>query len=207
MIDKIKFYYEEGSNSSNRVKWCLDYKNIEYELINTSNIDIEEYKKINPFIRIPGMLFNNTPLSESVAMIELIEESFPEPSLFPDSKIAKAKVREVCEIINATIHPVQNSKVPLFFIPSLNKNEIQTYRVSWIKQNLEKLLPLLFLESKFAVGKCFTIADIFLICIYYKGLEMGLNKDYFKSLNNHLENCLSIPLIKSSCPINKLKIE
>ena len=204
MTDKIKFYYEEGLNSSNRVKWCLDYKNIEYELINTNDIDIEEYKKINPFVRIPGMLFNNTPLSESVAMIELIEETFPNPSLFPDSKIARAKVREVCEIINATIHPVQNSKVPVFFIPSLNKQEITFYRINWIKQNLEKLLPILFLNSKFAIGNSFTAADIFLICIYFKALELGMEKDLFSLLNEHIEHCLSFPEIKKSCPIEVL---
>lgn len=201
---QIKLYYEEGSNSSNRVKWSLDYKKIDYKLINASNIDIEAYKKINPFVRIPGMLVNNIPLSESVAMIELIEEFYPNPELFPKDIITRAKVREICEIVNATIHPVQNSKVPLFFIPSLSKSEVQAYRIKWIKQNLEKLLPMLFLKTQFAVEDCFTIADIFVICIYHKGLEMGIDNNHFQTLNNHIEYCLSFPEIKSSCPIKQL---
>lgn len=202
---EIKLFYEKSSNSSNRVKWALDYKNINYQLCNIDTININDYKKINPMLRIPGMLINNIPLSESMAMVEMIEELFPFNSLFPENIILRAKVREVCEIVNSTIHPIQNSKVPLFFIPSLNKDEVKVYRIKWIRNNIDKLMSLLFLKSDFCVGESFTLADIFVMCIYYKALEMGLENNIFPLLNKHIEYCLSFNQIKMSCPIDELK--
>ncbi|MBC7472797.1 MAG: glutathione S-transferase N-terminal domain-containing protein [Candidatus Sericytochromatia bacterium] len=198
---KIKFFYQEGSNCSNRVKWVLDYKKIDYKIIDSSKISTEEYKKVNHLLRIPGMLIDNKPLSESMVMCEFLESSFSENPLLPNENFAKAKVREICEIVNATIHPVQNPKIALFFVPELNDQEIKFYRVKWIRENLEKLLPILFLESNFACGTAFTLADIFVICIYGKGLAMGLDTHTFPKLNSHLNHCFTSENIKDSCPL------
>ena len=141
---KIEYYDRKGSNCSNRVKWVLNYKNIPYEVFDADNINIEEYQKINPFLRVPSMLVDGRPLTESMVMVEFLEDICPEFPLLPEDYFERAKVREVCEIINATIHPVQNSKVPLFFHPQLSNEEVTTYREKWIRQNLQKLLPLLF---------------------------------------------------------------
>lgn len=200
-MNKIKLYYAKGSNSSNRIKWVLDYKKIKYELVYLDGLIEDDYRKINPFCRVPSLEFNEKPLSESVAMVELIEEVYPEPKLLNGDPFSKAKVREVCEIINATIHPVQNSKVPLFFLPNLTKEEVTNFRIKWLEKNLILLEPLLFNDSLFAVGKEFSLADIFLICIYCKGLELGLVNNKLEKLNKHIEYCLNIKEIKLSCPL------
>jgi maleylacetoacetate isomerase len=201
----IQYYDIKGSNCSNRVKWVMGYKNIPYQVIDAENIDQEEYRKVNPFLRVPAMVVDGRPLSESMAMVEFLEDNFPEFPLLPEDYFERAKVREVCEIINATIHPIQNSKVPVFFHPHLTTQEVTSYREKWIRQNLPKLMPLLFLESKFAVGTCFSLADIFLIAIYYRGLKVGLPESEFSILNDHINFCLSFPEIKQSCPIPALR--
>jgi maleylacetoacetate isomerase len=201
---KIKYYDVIGSNCSNRVKWVLNYKNIAYEIIDRESISSEEYQKINPFLRVPSMVIDGKPLTESMVMAEFLEDNFPEFPLLPPDAFERAKVREVCEIINATIHPVQNSKVPVFFHPELGKEEIIIYREKWIRENLQKLLPFLFLESNFAVGSTFSMADIFLIAIYYRGLMVGLPEDTFPALNEHIKFCMSFSDVKNSCPIPKL---
>lgn len=201
---KIVYYDRIGSNCSNRVKWVMNYKNIPYELIDAESISIEEFEKINPFLRVPTMIIDGKPLTESMVMVEFLEDVYPEFPLLPEDRFERAKVREVCEIINATIHPVQNVKVPLFFHPQLSNEEVTPYREKWIRQNLQKLLPLLFTDSKFAVGTTFTLADIFLIAIYYRGLMVGIAEDTFPALNEHIKFCMSFSDIKDSCPITKL---
>jgi len=196
----IKLISAKGSNSSERVEWVLNFKNIVFEREECAEDPGEDYLKINPMFRVPAMLVDGTPLSESIAMIEYLEEIQPTPPAFPGSAIEKAKIREICEIINATVHPVQNSKVARFFIPQLTNNQVRDFRKKWIFENLLKLSPLLFQQSKFAYGRDFSAADIFVAAMYRKGLELGIGLDELPTLTSHLRFLFGIEHIKSSCP-------
>ncbi len=196
-----------GSNSSERVEWVLNFKKIKFERTEFSDEMGTEYLKINPMLRVPSIIVAGKPLSESLAMIEFLEEYFPTPSIYPSDAFKKSKVREICEIceiINATIHPVQNSKIARFFIPEISKENIIEFRRRWIFENLVKLRPLLFHSSQFAYGTTFTLADILIIPIYRKGLSLGLLESDLPDFQNHMSFCLSHPEVSSSCPFSIL---
>lgn len=145
MSNTLELIADKGSNSSERVEWILSYKKIPFKWTKCPDNPGGDYLKINPLLRIPSLLVDGMPLSESMAMIEFLEELVPIPSIFPKSLWDRAKVREICEIVNATIHPIQNLKVAGFFIPGISKADIRPYRARWIGENLKKLQPLLFL--------------------------------------------------------------
>ena len=198
----IDLITDKGSNSSERVEWVLNYKKISFKWTKYPDNPGDDYRKINPLVRVPSLLANGKPLSESMAMIEFLEELQPLPSIFPKSSWDRAKVREICEIVNATIHPIQNSKVAGFFIPGIAKTEIRPYRARWIGENLKLLEPLLFRESQFAYGSAFSAADVFVAPIFRKGIELGLNMDNFPAYKNHLKHCYSIEEIRQACPFD-----
>jgi len=94
---KIAFYYSQGSNCSERVKWVLDYKQVNYDLLNADLFyGIEEYLKINPFGRVPAMVIDNFLLNESMVMAEYLEEVYPLNSVLPKDPFSRALVRQVC---------------------------------------------------------------------------------------------------------------
>lgn len=126
----------------------------------------------------------------------------PTPSIFPKALWDRAKVREICEIVNATIRPIQNSKVAGFFIPGITKTEIRPYRARWIGENLKRLEPLLFRGSQFAYGKTFSAADVFVAPIFRKGLDLGLKSNDFPAYLNHLKHCYSVEEVRKACPFD-----
>jgi glutathione S-transferase len=196
----IELISAAGSNSSERIEWVLNYKGIKFKRTECPEDPRPAYTKVNPMLRVPSMIVDGKPLSESLAMIELVDECFPAPPIYPADPFEKSKVREICEIVNATIHPVQNSKVAQFFIPGISTEDIRSYRRKWIFENLLKLRPLLFKTSSFAYGNSFTLADMLIIPIYRKGISLGMSESELPDFQNHMKFCLSIKEARKSCP-------
>lgn len=202
----IKFYYSSGSNCCERVRWALDYKHVQYELVDLDGgFDESHFAAISPFGRVPMMEVDGVPLSESMAMVELLEEYAPQPPLTYPDVIRRAQVREVCEAVNSSIHPIQNSSVIRHFLPQLGKEQIRPIRADWIRTNLEKLQPRLWRTSQFGVGDQFTLADIFLAAIYRKGWELGMGSG-LPAFEAHWAYLLSQPRIRDSCPFAERKV-
>jgi glutathione S-transferase len=147
------------------------------------------------------MELDGTALTESMAMVELLEEIAPSPPLNYSTPLARAQVREACEAVNSSIHPVQNSSVVRHFRPDLSKNEMRPIRANWIASNLDKLKVRLWQSSSFAVGQQFTFADIFVAAIFRKGLELGIQRGALSSFETHWSFLMSHPTIRASCPL------
>ena len=76
----LTLFYAAGANCNERVRWALDYKRVAYELIDLDQPhDAVRFAAASPFGRSPVMELGGRPLSESMAMLELIEELHPEP--------------------------------------------------------------------------------------------------------------------------------
>lgn len=153
----IKLLYSNGSNCSQRVRWALNYKRIHYEIIDYNSISSSELHELSPLGKVPALVIDGKPFAESVAILEFLEEQYPERPLLPDSPFQRAKVREAVEIINGWIHPVQCSSVPRFFLPDLNDLQVRDYRRQWLEKSLPVLHEaVLFKESPFSIGTTVT---------------------------------------------------
>lgn len=198
----IKFYYAAGANCCERVRWALDFKCIAYELIDLEHeFDEAHFADISPFGRCPIMEIDGRALSESMAMVEFIEEIYPSPPLSYSDPFLRAQVREICEAVNSSIHPAQNSSIIQHFRPDLNKEQMKPIRAHWIASNLAKLEAQLWQNSSFAIGSQFTLADIFIAVIYRKGIKLGNSPKESPCFETHWQHLLSQPGIKESCPI------
>jgi glutathione S-transferase len=168
---ELILYSAEGSNSSQRVEWALKYKKIPYQIHLTNSLSFGAYGYV-PALSIDGVI-----ISESMAILELLEEAFPEFPLLPTEVPERARIREVCEYVNSTIHPAQNRTILNFLRPNLTEVEKKALRAEWIEKCLQNLRPRLFCDSGFAIGRTFSLADIFVAVIYQKGLTHGKSKD------------------------------
>lgn len=198
----IRFYYAAGANCCERVRWALDWKRLSYDLVDLDQpFDEARFAAISPFGRVPVMELDGAPLTESMAMLEYIEEIAPTPPLNYADPLARARVREICEAVNSSIHPVQNSGVIRHFRPEWSKAEMRPVRAEWIATNLEKLAPLLWREGSFAVGDRFTLADILVGVIFAKGRALGIAAGRLRRFEQHWEHLMSVPAVRASCPI------
>lgn len=172
----IKLYSAIGSNACERVLWALDYKNIDFILIDAEPMmGTREYQKISPFAFVPAIDIDGHIITESLPIIELVDELFPDKPLLPKDVFERANVRQICEYINATIHPAQNRSILKFLRPDLLEDEKADLRANWIFKKLMELMPSIWKHGKFVAGHEFTIADIFVAVIYSKGLSHGMS--------------------------------
>jgi maleylacetoacetate isomerase len=201
---QIKFFYAAGANCCERVRWALDHKRVAYELVDLGASEVD-LATISPFGSVPAMEIDGRALTESMAMIELLEELFPVPALNADTAMARARVREVCEAVNASIHPAQNSRIIRHFRPDWSGEQMRPVRAAWIANGLEQIAPRLWHDSRFVVGERFTFADIFIAAIYRKGVALGMEEGAHPHFSEHWSFLLSHDSIRASCPPSLLR--
>ncbi len=195
----LVLYSAIGSNSSERVEWALNYKGISYHRVEVTSQELQtSYLAINPFGYVPSLSVDGVVLSESMAIVEYVEEVFTGFSLLGNELQIRADVRRVCEFVNSTIHSPQNRTVLGFLRPDLEEASKRAMRGEWITRSLEKLRPSICLDSSFAIGHQFTLADIFIASIYKKALQHGSAPISF--YDSHLNNLRSIEHIGDAEP-------
>ena len=115
----MRLYAFYRSSASYRVRLGLAHKDIAHELVPIALMTGEqrapEHRARNPIGQVPvlELLGGEQPvlLAQSVAILEYLEEVFPEPALLPREPIARARVRELVELVNSGIQPLQNLSV------------------------------------------------------------------------------------------------
>ena len=100
------------SSASWRVRIVLQWKGIDYEYksiqLLSDDQNKEEYKKLNPMGRVPALVIDGHTLAESVSIMEYLEETRKERPMLPADPVQRATVRQLVEIINSGIQPLQN---------------------------------------------------------------------------------------------------
>ncbi|ULT99155.1 hypothetical protein L5515_003343 [Caenorhabditis briggsae] len=167
-------YSSWHSSCSSRVRIALALKKIDYDYhaINLRDTEAEkDFAANNPAKKVPILKINDLTLTESMAIIEYLDEVFPEPPLLPKDSAQKAHARAIAFHITSNIQPLQN-----LAIGKMLDEKIPGYGLEWcqfhIKKGFDALEKLLGLYSgTFCVGNQITIADIVLPSIVYNAME------------------------------------
>ncbi|KAF1763001.1 hypothetical protein GCK72_011266 [Caenorhabditis remanei] len=163
-------YSSWSSSCSSRVRIALALKKIDYEY-HAVNIRSEEEQKDfflnNPAKKVPILKINGLTLTESMAIIEYLDEVYPNPPLLPKDAGEKAHARAIAFHISSNIQPLQN----LAICKMVDKIK-PDYGITWCNHHitygfdaLEELLKKY--SGKFCVGDQITVADINLPSIVY----------------------------------------
>src|SRR5262249_54165212 len=114
-MSELTLYHFWRSSASWRVRWALAIKKQKYrsEAIDlfTGQEKSEDYKRKNPAAYVPCLVTPKGIIGESLAIIEWLEENYPDPALYPKDSFTKAKLRQIAETINAGIQPLQNPDI------------------------------------------------------------------------------------------------
>lgn len=209
-MNTVKLYNYFRSSTSYRVRIALNLKKINFEYIpvhllnNGGEQNASEYRNINPIGGVPTLMVNEKSISQSMAIIEYLDEAFPQTyPLFPKDLFLKAKVRQVCENINADIHPLQNLKVTQYLETKLQLNEEQkkVWLHKWIADGLTATENILKNTSgKFSFGNEITAADLFLVPQLFTAERFKLDLSPFPTLVRIQNECLSHDAFKTAHP-------
>ncbi len=209
MSSPLVLYSYFRSSSSFRVRIALNLKDIPYEikpihlLKDGGEQRKDDFKKMNPMGEVPCLFHDGKYLAQSMAIIEYIDGNFPGHSLFPPIPLDAAKVRQVCEIINSGIQPIQNLKVLQKIEKDFGANEEAKNKWAhyWIQDGfmaLEKILePMAGTYShknKLSAADCFVIPQVF------NAKRFNVDMSQFPTIQRIFDACMNIPAFIKASP-------
>mgnify|MGYP003639577879 CR=1 FL=1 len=187
------------SSSSYRVRIALHLKGEPFDVRPVNLLEGEQcqtdYKKINPQGRVPALdLENGTVLTQSLAIIEYLDECCAGAPLLPKEPEARAKVRAMANLIACDIHPLNNIGVTAYLKNELHATETQVeeWYAKWITEGFDALEKMLDDDDDFLYGNAPTLADVCLIPQMYNAQRFNVNVTHYKNIIKCCNNCNKI---------------
>lgn len=206
----IELYNYYRSSASFRVRIALHLKNIEYKnteihLINNGGEHLSpEYEKLNSQQLVPTLKDGDKVISQSLAIIEYLDETYPTPSLLPSDPYQKALIRSFALHIAADIHPLNNLRVLEYLLNDLkiSKEQKSAWYQHWIQKGfsaLEKQLSILP-GYDYCFGDTPSLADICLVPQMYNARRFECDVSAFPRLMRIDAHCQRQPAFQKACP-------
>ena len=207
----MKLYTYFRSSAAYRARIALNLKGIPYEM---ASIHLTrgggqqhgaEYRAVNPQGRVPALaLDKGDTLIQSLAIIEYLDETHPEPPLLPADPVARAHVRAAAQVIACDIHPLNNTS-PLFYLKNTLKQDqdaINTWYAHWVTVGFEALEALLR-PGPYSFGDKVTLADVCLVPQVANARRFNVPLDRFPKIVAVDAACLKLPAFDKARPDNQ----
>ena len=203
---KLHNYFR--SSASYRVRIALALKGLSYEYVPV-HLPRGDHKK-PPYVDlsadtlVPLLEIDGAKLSQSMAIIEYLDEKYPAPALLPSEALGRAKVRALAQSIACDIHPINNLRILKYLIRELKVDEEAKnawYR-HWCREGLlafEKQLNQLP-PATFCYGNSPTLADLCLVPQIFNAQRFQVNFDGLTRTLAAYEACMALPAFQNAQP-------
>ncbi len=213
----LKLYTYFRSSAAYRVRIALNLKNLPYEAIPVHLVKDggehlkEDYRRVNPVGAVPALADRELSLSQSLAIIEYLDEAYPYPPLLPGDPVARARVRAIALDIACEIHPINNLRVLKYLTGQLGLSEEQKnawYR-HWVEVGLASVEarlttgPQAALTGKFCHGEHPTLADCCLVPQVFNARRFGCRLDHVPTVVRIDAECRTLPAFVAAAPENQ----
>jgi len=196
----LELYSFWRSSASYRVRIALNLKALPYTLhaVNLVRDGGEQfsaaYRAVNPQSRVPTLVHDGQRFSQSLAIIEYLDETFPDHRLIPRDPVDRARVRMLSQIIAADIQPLQNTSTTRYLKEQMHQDEaaVTSWLREWISRGLDAYNAHLerdHLSGKFSHGDTPSMADCCLMPQLYAAQRFGIEAARYPRLALIAENC------------------
>ncbi|MBV2169158.1 MAG: maleylacetoacetate isomerase [Bdellovibrio sp.] len=210
-MSSLTLYNYFRSSTSYRARLALHIKGLEFDYKPISLLKGEqhspEYRKINPLGGVPTLVHNGKVIPESFAIMEYLDEVFPKPALFPQDAYLRARVRQVCEVINSFMHPLGNLKTLQYLEKhhGYTQEQKEAWVQHWAAQGLETLeTTLKEFSGTYSFGDQITMADLFLIPQLLTCTRFNVDISKYPTLIKINENCLKLEAFQKAHPFKQI---
>jgi maleylacetoacetate isomerase/maleylpyruvate isomerase len=205
----MKLYNYFRSSASFRVRIALGLKGLTYEYLPIHLAKGEHkqagYADIAADSLVPVLeLDDGTRLSQSMAIIEFLDEQHPTPALLPADALGRARVRALAQSIACEIHPINNLRVLKYLVRELKVGEDakNTWYRHWVRSGLEAFERQLDQgpSSRFCHGDTPTLADCCLVPQIFNGQRFDTPLDGLPRTMAVFDACMALPAFQAAQP-------
>ena len=207
----MKLYSYFRSSAAYRVRIALNLKALPYEMASIhltkdgGQQHKPDFRAINPQMRVPALeLSSGEVLTQSLAIIEYLDEIHPEPPLLPADALARAKVRAVAQLIACDIHPL-NNLISLQYLKRHLKREqaeIDAWYHHWVIEGFTALEAMIT-PAPYACGAHVTLADICLVPQIFNAHRLKVSFDNFPKIVAVEAACQKLAAFDKARPENQ----
>ena len=206
----MKLYGYFRSSAAFRVRIALNLKKLNYEsaFIHLRRGDQRQpgFLDINPQGLVPALEIDDTLLTQSLPIIEYLDETYPEPPLLPSDAKGRARVRALAAMVACDIHPINNLRVLRYLLRPLGQDEaaVETWYNHWIAEGfgaLERLLAEGDRTGRFCHGDTPGLADIVLVPqVFNANRYQSLDLTPYPTIVRIYQTCLGIDAFAAAHP-------
>ncbi len=207
----MKLFTYFRSSAAYRVRIALNLKGLPYEM-EAAHLTRDggrqyspEFRALNPQMRVPVLqLSSGDVLTQSLAIIEYLDEIQPEPALLPADALARAHVRAIAQIVACDIHPLNNLVVLQYLKGPLKHDQaaVDTWYRHWVVKGFDAVEAMLK-PGPYACGAHVTLADICLIPQIYNARRFKVALDAYPKIAAVEAACLKLAAFDKARPENQ----
>lgn len=206
----IRFHGYFRSSSAYRCRIAFNLKGLEYDFVSVhlrkdgGRQKTPAYRALNPQALVPTLEAGDFKLTQSLAIIEWLDETQPGMKLLPDDANLRAEVRAFSQIIACDIHPLQNLRVLDYLKNSFaaDQTALDAWCGRWISEGLGACEALLATrkESAFCFGDQPTLADVCLVPQVFSAARFGVDLTAMPRVCAIAETCEALPAFAQAHP-------
>ena len=204
----MKLYTYFRSSAAFRVRIALNLKGLAYDpvLVHLPKGEHRkpEYAAVDPQGLLPTLVEGDHALSQSLAIIEYLEETHPRPRLLPEEALGRARVRSLSLLIACEIHPLNNLRTLQHLKRALGQNEeqINSWYRHWIADGLAKLEADLGRggRGRFCHGEAPTMADCCLVPQIFNAKRYQSELAPYPSVMRIFDACMKLEAFERAQP-------
>jgi maleylacetoacetate isomerase len=208
----MKLYSFFNSSTSYRVRIALALKGLDYDY---AAVDLRageqrdgDYRKMSPAGIVPTLVDGDIRLTQSLAIIDYLDQVYPLPRLIPEATALRMKALEIAQTIACEIHPINNLRVLNYLTGQLAvaADAKTAWYKHWVEEGLAAVEALLAEASNgvYCVGDAATVADCCLIPQVANALRMGCDVEKFARVQQIYRHCISLPAFIKAAPQNQI---
>ena len=207
--DSVKLYSFWRSSACYRVRIALNLKRVAFETVAVNLPGNQQheaaFKEVNPQEIIPVVMHGGRVLRQSLAIMEYLDETWPENPLLPSVARDRQRSRAIAQAIACEIHPLNNLRVMKYLETTFGANQDQreTWMRHWITEGfdaLEKVLADNPSTGAFCEGDRPTIADCCLVPQVYNAKRFGVDMAPYANIERINADCLALEAFDRARP-------